>query len=264
MKSNKIIHHPSNNGDNFSDVGTEIEALRTAGAYNAVSASAAFSNDNRVLRSDGTAKGAQASAVTVDDSGNMSGVGTLATTGAITENGVAVNGAGKHTVWIPATAMVSRITNGPSTGTVETSTNKVMLKSLDFDATTAEYAQFSIRMPKSWDEGTVTGAFVWSHAATTTNFGVVWVLQGVAISDADAADAAFGTPQAIADTGGTTNTVYISSETPAITIGGSPAAQDLVVFQIYRSPSDGNDTMAIDARLHGITLFLTTDVNTDA
>lgn len=264
MKSNKIIHHPSNNGDNFSDVGTEIEALRTAGAYNAVSASAAFSNDNRVLRSDGTAKGAQASTVIVDDSGNMSGVGTLATTGAITENGVAVNGAGKHTVWIPATAMVSRTTNGPSTGTVETSTNKVMLKSLDFDTTTQEFAQFSIRMPKSWNESTVTFQATWSHAATTTNFGVVWALEAVAISDGDAGDAAFGTAQQVADTGGTTNTIYITAESSAITIAGTPAAQDWVVYQVKRVPSDGSDTMAIDARLHGITLFLTTDVNTDA
>jgi len=90
MKSNKVIHHPSNNADNFSDVGAEIEALRTAGAYNAVSTSAAFSNDNRLLRSDGTAKGAQASAVTCDDSGNISGIGTLATTGNITQNSVQV------------------------------------------------------------------------------------------------------------------------------------------------------------------------------
>lgn len=42
-----------------------------------VSAAAAFAADNRLLRSDGTAKGAQASVVTVDDTGNMSGVGTI-------------------------------------------------------------------------------------------------------------------------------------------------------------------------------------------
>jgi hypothetical protein len=40
-----------------------------------------------------------------------------------------------------------------------------------------EYAQFSIAMPKSWNEGTLTFAPVWSHPATTTNFGVVFDLQ---------------------------------------------------------------------------------------
>lgn len=45
-----------------------------------VTAAAAFGTDNRLIRSDGTGKGVQASPVTVDDSGNASGFGTLATT----------------------------------------------------------------------------------------------------------------------------------------------------------------------------------------
>ena len=42
-----------------------------------VTAASAFGTDNRLIRSDGTGKGVQASAVTVDDSGNISGLGTL-------------------------------------------------------------------------------------------------------------------------------------------------------------------------------------------
>lgn len=42
-----------------------------------VTAASAFSNDNRLIRSDGTGKGVQASAITVDDSGNMTGVGSI-------------------------------------------------------------------------------------------------------------------------------------------------------------------------------------------
>jgi hypothetical protein len=49
-----------------------------------VTAASAFSNDNRALRSDGAGKGAQASPVIIDDSGNVSAVGTLDTTGKIT------------------------------------------------------------------------------------------------------------------------------------------------------------------------------------
>ncbi len=160
--------------------------------------------------------------------------------------------------------MITRTTNGAAAGTVETTTNKIMFSTLDFDTTTQEFAQFSIRMPKSWNEGTVTAAFTWSHASTTTNFGVVWALEAVALSDDDAGDAAFGTAQQIADTGGTTNDVYVTSATSAITIAGSPAAEDWVVFQVKRVPSDGSDTMAIDARLHGVTLYFTTDASTDA
>lgn len=46
-----------------------------------VTASAAFANDNRLLRSDGTGKGSQASPIIVDDSGNISGAGTAAFSG---------------------------------------------------------------------------------------------------------------------------------------------------------------------------------------
>jgi len=173
-------------------------------------------------------------------------------------------GAGTHTIYVPATAMIARTTNGAAAGTVETTTNKVMLKTLDFDTTTQEFAQFSIRMPKSWNESTVTAAFAWSHASTTTNFGVVWALEGVALSDGDAGDTAFGTAQQIADTGGTTDDIYVTSATPAMTIGGTPAAEDWVVFQVKRLPSDASDTMAVDARLHGVTLYITTDAITDA
>ena len=45
-----------------------------------VTAASNFGTDNRVLRSDGTSKGAQASLVSIDDSGNVSGVVTLGAT----------------------------------------------------------------------------------------------------------------------------------------------------------------------------------------
>jgi hypothetical protein len=46
------------------------------------------SNDNRLVRTDGTAFGLQQSGITIDDSNNVSGVGTLATGGNITATGV--------------------------------------------------------------------------------------------------------------------------------------------------------------------------------
>lgn len=171
---------------------------------------------------------------------------------------------GKQTIWIPAVAMISRTTNGAAAGLVETTTNKNMISTLDYDTTTQEFAQFSIAMPKSWNAGTVTFQPVWSHASTTTNFGVVWGLAAVAISDTDALDVAFGTAQTSTDTGGTTNTLYMGPESSAITIAGSPATSDTVMFQIARNPSDGSDTMAIDARLHGVKLYITTNASTDA
>lgn len=172
-------------------------------------------------------------------------------------------GAGAHTIWIPAPAMIARTTNGCASGTVEMTTNKQMVKTCDFNTSTQQFAQFSIQMPKSWNESTLTAKFVWSHAATVTNFGVVWAFECFAYSDDDAIDQAFGTAQQIADTGGTTNDLYRTSATPALTVGGTPAAEDVVYCQVKRVPSDGSDTMSIDARLHGIMVTYTTDNNTD-
>jgi hypothetical protein len=170
---------------------------------------------------------------------------------------------GKQTIFIPAAAMVPRITNGPSDGVGETTTNRVMRRTMDYDASTAEFAQFAIAMPKSWNEGTITFQALWSHAATTVNFGVVWTLAAVSISDADALEAAFGTAVNVADTGGTTDTLYISPESSAVTIAGTPAELDQIVLQIARTPTDGADTMAIDARLHGVRVYYTTNAATD-
>ena len=170
---------------------------------------------------------------------------------------------GQQTIWVPAVGMYSRITNGALSGTTETSTNKVMLRTLDFDASTQEFAQFNVQMPKSWNEGTLICQFVWTHPTTTTDFGVVWAIEAVAFANDDAADTAFGTAVTVADTGGTANDIYITDETPALTVAGSPGNEEWVVFQIKRVPSDASDTMAVDACLLGVKIHYTTTAATD-
>jgi hypothetical protein len=178
----------------------------------------------------------------------------------ITQVKTFVGAANLRSLWIPAAGMRPSSSGGCATlALVATSANQPDVSSLDFDGVTAEYAQFWVRMPKSWDESTVTAAFYWSHAATTTNFGVRWGLQGVAISDDDAIAVAYGTAQETTDTGGTTNDLYVSPATSALTIGGTPAVGDMVAWRVYRDPANGADTMAIDARLHGVAIFYNTN-----
>jgi hypothetical protein len=145
---------------------------------------------------------------------------------------------------------------------VEVATNLTMLKTLDFDATTAESAQFTVRMPKSYDLGTVTAQPIWKHASTSTNFGVVWDVAAGAYSDGED-PTTFGTAITSTDTGGTTNRIYAAPVTAAITIANTPAAGDWVVFRVRRAPSNGSDTMAIDAGLIGLVLFFTSNAAND-
>lgn len=175
------------------------------------------------------------------------------------------NTIGKHAIPVMAGAMRPSVSGGCATlAAIASAANQPDIVTLDFDPGTEEYAQFAIPMPKSWNEGTVTFKPIWSHAATATNFGVVWGLQGVAVSDDDAIAVAYGTGQTSTDTGGTTNDVYVGPESSAITIAGTPANEDVVFFRVYRKAADGSDTLAVDARLHGIILYITTSAENDA
>lgn len=172
--------------------------------------------------------------------------------------------AGRHSVWVAAAAMRPSATGGcASLATIASAANQPDIATLNFDATTQEFAQFSIAMPKSWDEGTLTYKAVWSHAAAAA-FTVVWSLQAVAISNDDAIAVAFGTAQTVVDTGGTTNDLYVSPESSAITVAGTPAAEDVVHFRVARETDDSSQSLDVDARLHGIILYMTTDAENDA
>lgn len=162
---------------------------------------------------------------------------------------------GKQSRYIRADQMVSRTTAGPSDGTVELTTNKLMLKTKDFDQTTEEYVQFHFTAEEKWDLSTMTARFIWGHTTGGATFNVVWGIQGLSLSDDDAMDTAFGTGITVTDSGGTGNDIYRSAETSAFTLSNTPAKGDELYFQVYRKAADAADTLNLDARLIGVQLF---------
>lgn len=245
-----VIYKISSNSINVNSI-TANGANITTGSIaiaNITAATIAMANVNAISAQ-------QANATTM-------GVGALFVTSL--SIGGSPSGSGQHTIWCPAISMIPNSTNGPTANTWETGTNDVMVSTLDFDPSTQQSAQFSIQMPKSWDEGTIVTQYVWSHPSTTTNFGVVWDIASTAYADGDALDSAFPTAVSVVDTGGTTNDVYISPEAPAMTVGGTPGAEELVVFRVRRAPANGSDTMAVTAQLHGIKLHYTTNASNDS
>jgi len=172
---------------------------------------------------------------------------------------------GTHTIWIPAGAMRPTVSNGCASLTdVETTAGRPDLQVLDFDASSDEHAQFQISFPKSWDEGTVTYRVFWTSTATDTD-GVTWSLQGVACADGDTADVAYGTAVTVDDANqSTAEDIYVSTTSTAVTIAGSPAADEIVFFRAFRDVSDANDTAAEDARLIGIQVFFTVNAADDS
>ena len=184
--------------------------------------------------------------------------------GVLKSGTAAVKIAGTETIFVPAAAMFGTTTNGAEASAVETTALRPELKVLDFDAGTRENAQFSIAMPKSWNLGTVTYQVFWSPSNSNTD-NCIFGLEGVATTEGDTADVAFGTAVEVTDAGiGTVEDVQMTAVSGAVTIGGSPADDDYTFFQLYRDAADGSDTFTGDARVLGIKLFYTTDAANDA
>jgi len=185
-------------------------------------------------------------------------------TGVLKSGSAAVRIAGTETIFVPAQAMFGTTTNGADAQAVETTAIRPELKVLDFDASTNEYAQFSVAMPKSWNLGTVTYQVFWSPSNTNTD-GCIFALQGLSCTEGDTADAVFGTAVEVEDDGiGTIEDVQMSAVSGAVTIAGSPADNDYTFFQLFRNAADGSDDFTGDARVMGIKLFYTTDAANDA
>jgi len=185
-------------------------------------------------------------------------------TGVLKSATAAVKIAGTETMWVPSAAMYGATTNPADAQQVETTATRPDMKVLDFDASTDEFAQFSVAFPKSWNEGTVTYQVYWTPASTNTG-NCIFGLQGVSCGDSDTIDIAYGTAINITDAGiGTVEDQQVSAVSSAVTIAGSPAVDQLTYFQLFRDANAGGDTFSADARVLGIKIFFTTDAANDA
>ncbi len=230
----------------------EIKFTATGSATNEFTIANAPNSSGPTLSSTGS------SDTNIDININPAGSGVLKSGSA------AVKVAGLETIFVPAMAMFGTTTNGADAQAIETTATRPEMKVLDFDASTIEYAQFSIAMPKSWNLGTVTFQAFWSPS--TTNGGDAMIgLQGVGVANDDTSDIAFGTGVTVTDTaGGAVEDVMVSPVSAAVTIAGTPADDDYTYFQVYRAATTGADDFTGDVRLLGIKLFYTTDAANDA
>jgi len=249
--TNKTLTSPKIGTSILDTNGNELALLTATGsAVNEITLANAATGNGPIISSTGETN--------VDLNLNPKGSGVLKSGTA------AVKIAGTETIWVPAQAMFGTTTNGADAQAVETTATRPELKVLDFDPGTAEYAQFSIAMPKSWNLGTVTYQVFWSPSNTNTD-NCIFGLHGVSCTEGDTADVVFGTAAEVTDAGiGTVEDVQMTAVSGAVTIAGSPADDDYTFFQLYRDAADGSDTFSGDARVLGIKLFYTTDAANDA
>ena len=174
---------------------------------------------------------------------------------------------GRQTLYISAGGMTPLMTNGAVPGVIEMS-GFVVLKTLDFDPDTSQYAQFEVTMPKSWDKQDLAFQLVWSHETTATNYDVEWRVYAWTVTEAGALDVSSNNRVAVVDTGGTADAKYTSNETDPLTVfdgntSNPPVDGDLLFIQVERNAGNVTDTLAVNARLQGLRLFYNTTAGTD-
>ena len=133
-----------------------------------------------------------------------------------------------QSLWVPVNAMRPSSTNGCAlVTTVETTALNPDLNVMDFDASSDEFAQFSVQWPE------------------------------IAVSDDDSINVAFPTSTVATAKAhsGTSNDLNVTDESGTATVSGSPANGDLTFFQVQRDVSADNQTG--DARLLGIQITFT-------
>lgn len=172
---------------------------------------------------------------------------------------------GQQTIWVPAAAMEAAVTTAAATSNaVEIGTSLFAARTMDFATDADDFAYFAIQMPKGWDEGTLVFQFVWSATGQGGgNDSVVWAIAAQAYASDDPLTGAFpaATAATLQEHSATNDDVMITAETSAVTVGGSPAAEEFVAFEVSRDVSE--DDLDVDARLHGIKIHYTIDAGTD-
>lgn len=166
---------------------------------------------------------------------------------------------GTHQLWVDALACFPATTNPCGDHVLEElATNDIDIWSLPFaGSTTNEVAKFNWVPPENWDvdDRTIKIKPYWTADAGAGT--VEFEFSGVAISNDDPMDAAFGTAQASLDTFIAANDLHVGPITSAITIGGTPADADWVQIKILRDQV--NDTKTEDAKLLGFILQYSID-----
>lgn len=217
-------------------IGTDVLAQQTIGIAN-----------NNLLEVDGTPNSGEICRFTADGIEGRTDAELQAQLGYFTSR----TGVYRHTD-VDAGAMVPRSTNGAEAVTRSGTNDEV--DGFAFDSITEEGVQFKWAMPDEWDLSTIKVKFYWEpDTGATAADGVTWGISAKAISNDDALDGAFSASVDTDDTVIAVGDEHIVASN-AITVSGTPALGDEIMFEITRVVGDANDDMTEDAILRKIVI----------
>lgn len=147
----------------------------------------------------------------------------------------------------------------PSTGgaldtvMVETSTNHVTYFVDEFVSASKTHGWGKTAMPANWNGSTIQARFFFDSTSAGTG-NVILGIGGTCYGNGSTIDVATGTAQEVTTTYQGSGKMNISGLTSAITLGGTPAAGNLCLFDIYRASTD---TLAATIRILAVQIVYT-------
>jgi hypothetical protein len=137
-----------------------------------------------------------------------------------------------------------------------TSTPAEAIPVLDYDDTTAEYADFYCVMPRNYAAGGVTLTFIWSAAATANTAVLRAAFRRVADDTEDLdttaqtydynTTGALTPPSAVGEVAYDTLTFTDGADMDSVAVG------EYFILRVGRAPADGNDSLVGDLSLHAV------------
>ncbi len=198
-----------------------------------------------------------------EDARDHLGVDSTIANKSITNAKLADSMIGKHSIYMPAGAILPTKTNGAKSKVTHLAGNIKSISTLDFSGSIDNKAQFSIAMPKSWNAGAVQFQLYWLCDHLTITNGATFKIAACSIGKADSFIKSFGVETSLTSNPTATKNDLIISAISGDLIIKDAAANKLAFFQIYRDVSDSGDTIATDVKLIGINLTYTTISATD-
>ncbi len=140
------------------------------------------------------------------------------------------------------------------------------LHGLLYDPSSREHAQFSYKVPKSWDQTTVNFQVEWSATDSTATESVAWGMRGIALGDGVAASStATATDVLVSDAcQAGANLIYFAPEGTLTLTNATATDIQRLFFDIYRDATATADNYAGDARLLGVTIYEDEDKREDS
>lgn len=185
-------------------------------------------------------------------------------------DGAKLRRTGKRTAWIPAAVMYGHIVSGGASsadthedGGTTNASNQV--KGWAFDPDAVQRIDFSVGMPKSWDNGSVRWRIAWQPAVLGAGGSVVWSIAGRGFDDGeDMGASGVGATVSVTDAAIAAEAFQLTDWTATGGASALPSGDNgMLLLQLFRTASDGSDTLDEDAVALGIFMEYTIDQERD-